>query len=171
MLVADTNQNGVCGNTICNEEYMKYIGFDVNNFPLLKTYFCKETLALISEKVSHILQGVDPEGRKIVVPYDKICHVMSAVYNTHRPNTGDIFTRYNILPGTAPVDIIRDMIDRTIQIITSTIRNELGIIENNEKLTVWTTVLGDFNEEGLRSHSIIKLRRRRPNRMEFNMNY
>ena len=34
--------------------------------------------------------------------------------------------------------------------------------ENNKKLTIWTTVFGDFNSHGLRSHAPIKLRERKP---------
>ena len=43
--------------------------------------------------------------------------------------------------------------------------------ENNRKLTIWTTVYGDFNQHGLQQHSKIKVRNKRPNPMEFNMNY
>jgi hypothetical protein len=43
--------------------------------------------------------------------------------------------------------------------------------ENNKKLTIWTTVLGDFNEHGLRSYAPIKIRENNINKVRFNMNY
>jgi len=66
---------------------------------------------------------------------------------------------------------LQDMIQQTIEIITSEVKNNLEMEENNRKLTVWTTVLGDFNEQGLRSHPEIKIRQKRPTPMQFNMNY
>ena len=63
------------------------------------------------------------------------------------------------------------MINQTVNIIVSAIKDEIEITEQNKKLTAWTTVLGDFNEQGLRSHAPIKLRERHPQYMAFNMNY
>jgi len=53
----------------------------------------------------------------------------------------------------------------------SNIKNQMEMEQANKKLTVWTTLLGDFNKEGLRAHAPIKLRRRHPQYMAFNMNY
>ena len=43
--------------------------------------------------------------------------------------------------------------------------------ENNRKLTIWTTVYGDFNAHQLRQHAPIKVLNKRPNPMEFHMRY
>jgi len=43
--------------------------------------------------------------------------------------------------------------------------------ENNKKLSIWNSVYGEFNEKGLRAHPPIKIRKKRPQRMMFNMNY
>jgi hypothetical protein len=51
------------------------------------------------------------------------------------------------------------------------VKGNLGMDDNNSKLTIWTTVLGDFNEHGLQSHPKIKLREKRPAPLQFNMNY
>ena len=45
------------------------------------------------------------------------------------------------------------------------------MIENNESLSIWNSILGGQNELGLMPHSKIKLRERQPQRMAFNMNY
>ena len=139
----------------CDENYMRYIGW--NETQSVKEYFCESTINFISNKISQNLEGVDPKGRKIVVPNDKICHVMSQIYQDRRPKTGDIYSRYNIPDAGPPLNMVNDMVNRVIEQITSLVRNEIEMIANNEKLTVWTTVLGDFNKEGLRSHPIIKI--------------
>ena len=81
---------------------------------------------------------------------------MDNVYNHFVPEIGDIYGRYNVL-GNLQKDEQR-MLDRVIQIIVTSIRNEKEMEQNNKKLSVWTTVLGDFNEHGLQSHPQIKLR-------------
>ena len=63
------------------------------------------------------------------------------------------------------------MNDQVINIITSDVKNNLGMDQCNSKLTIWTTVLGDFNDAGLRSHPPIKLKERRPTTMLFHMRY
>jgi hypothetical protein len=83
---------------------------------------------------------------------------------------GDIFSRYQVVEESGRDDY-RDMIARTIEISVSQIRTQLEMEENNNKLSIWNTVLGDFNENGLRSHAPIKTRKRKPDSMLFNMNY
>lgn len=153
----------------CDENYARYVGWSESN-PNIQYLFSRKNINYISHKVSEILEGVDVQGRKIVIPDDKICHVISSVLNANRPRTGDIYSRY-VIPGSGASNVIQDVIDRVIEIITSTIRNELEMIECNNKLTAWTTVLGDFNEHGLRSHPPIKVSLKRPSRGIYNMMY
>ena len=51
------------------------------------------------------------------------------------------------------------------------IKNDFGMEAANKKLSIWDSVLGDFNEKGLRGHDIIKIKKNRPQPMMFNMNY
>lgn len=151
---------------------MKYIGWNIENGnECAETFFTQQVVSFISRKISQNLEGVDPAGRTIIIPDDRIVSVMNSIYSSHRPKTGDIFSRYTIPNSGAPIDMRQEMIDRTIETITDLVRTELEMIENNSKLTAWTTVLGDFNSQGLRSHSNIKISKKRANRMEFNMNY
>jgi hypothetical protein len=90
--------------------------------------------------------------------------------NGTRPNVGDIHTRY-IIPPIQTRNDIRDINNQTIGIIVSAIRDEMETTENNKRLTIWNTLYGDFNEAGLRQHPIIKIRKRHPHYMAFNMNY
>lgn len=96
---------------------------------------------------------------------------MSNVYRFGtRTNIGDIYSRF-IIPQEQSRNDMRTIVNQTINIIVSNIKNQMGMEEANKKLTVWTTLLGDFNKEGLRAHGHIKLRRKHPQYMAFNMNY
>jgi hypothetical protein len=128
----------------------------------VRRYFNANNVKSISHKITELLQGVDPQGRPIVVTDRVICHIMSQIFYSFRPPTGDIYGRYNIPTG-EPDDYVQSMIDQTIEVITSQIKNESDMIENNKKLTIWTTVYGDFNSHGLRQHSSIKVRDKNTN--------
>jgi len=147
----------------------RYVLYKADN-ACIKQYFSQDTVNLISKKVTQLLQGVEPENRPILVPDETIVSVMSTIYYNFRPTTGDIYGRYNI-PSHEQQSYVQSMIDQVIEVITSQIRNEYGFIENNSKLTIWTTVYGDFNKFGLRQHPPLKINHRKPNTMEFNMNY
>jgi len=158
----------VCGE-LCDSNYTRHVGYQENN-ECIRKYFAVETINMISRKITELLQGVDPKGRPIIVPNNTICNIMSTVYSNFRPETGDIYSRY-IIPTNNQQSYVQNMIDQVIEIITSQVRNELGMIECNSKLTKWTTVLGTFNTHNLTSHPPIKVLQKRPNPMEFQMNY
>ncbi len=151
---------------ISNDNFMRYVGYQDDN-KCTQTYFSQDTVNLISYKVSELTMGVC--SKKIIVTDRVINHVMSQIYSSYRPNTGSIYTRYNI--PTATIDYVQDMIDRCIEFITNNITTQYGMIENNSKLSIWDTVLGDFNKQGLRSHDIIKIREKKPDSMMFFENY
>lgn len=134
--------------------------------------FSQANMDYLSATITDALRGVDPQGRKIIVPDDKIANVLSTVYKYGtRCNVGDIYTRYNIEPIATRNDI-KDINNQTINIVVSAIRDELEMTENNKKLSIWDQqLLGDFNRQGLRAHAPIKIRKRMPQRMMFNMNY
>lgn len=158
---------------VLNNQQIRHVGWgstDQMDSPF-KILWTKENLMMMQRKITEILQGVDKDNRPIIVPIDKITHVMNSVYDSHRPQIGDIYSRFILPEMSDRRNDIRDIIDRTIEIITSTIRNEYEIIENNRKLTVWNTLYGDFNKEGLRAHAPIKIRKGGPARFQFNMNY
>ena len=154
---------------IRDDGYIRHVGYQENN-PCIKKYFSDNTVKIISKKVTQLLMGVNPENRPIIVTDNIIGHVMSQIYESYRPPTGDIYGRYNIPTG-EPDNYVQSMIDQVIEVITSDVRNNLEIEENNKKLTIWTTVLGDFSEHGLRSHDIIKVRNKRPAPFQFHMKY
>ena len=156
----------ICTKEICDSNFMKYVGWEQSN-DCIKEYFSPSNINFISNKITELTMGIDP----IKVPDKNICSVMSSVQDSFRPATGDIHTRYIVPSGMSPQSYVEQMINQVIQIISSEIRTSLGMEEYNKTLTVWTTLLGDFNEKGLRSHAPIKILEKRPNPMEFNMNY
>ena len=156
---------------IKDDNYNRYVGWDGGD-EYVKKYFSEGTIRIISAKIIELLKGVDPHGRTIIVPDKTILSVMSDIYKSYRPPTGDIHTRYIVSPGSLYRDnYIQNMIDQTIEVITSDVRNNIGIEENNKKLTVWTTVYGDFNLHGLKQTSQIKIRNRHPQLFQFHMRY
>jgi|OM-RGC.v1.022194365 hypothetical protein len=153
-----------------DRHFTQYVGFDETAFNRSQydVLFAPGTLQLIQRKVQELLQGV--ADRPILVTPDVIGNVLSSVIETHKPQVGSIYSRY--IQAEQPVrNDVQEIINRTIEIITSTIRNEYEMIENNKRLSVWNALLGDFNHLGLRSHAPIKLRKKRTQQMMFNMNY
>lgn len=166
----------ICEGYIRNDQYIRHVGFsdqicsDACGPSCLHKFYSTENINLISRKITQLLMGINKDNRPIVVPDKTICSVMGEVYENFRPETGDIYGRYNI-PNRGATSYIQRMIDEVINIITNDVKVNLGMDECNQKLTKWTTLLGDFNSEGLRSHSKIKLRERRPAPLLINMNY
>lgn len=156
--------------TFYDDNFQKHVGYKQNNVSIQK-YFSPETIQTISAKVTELLQGIDPQNRPIIVPDKTISSVMSTIYNNYRPPTGDIYGRYNVPSGTSSESYVQNMIDQVIEVITSDVKNNLGMEECNSKLSIWTTVYGDFNTHGLQQHPKIKVRNKRPTPMLFQMNY
>jgi hypothetical protein len=159
----------ITGN-VCDKNFLRYVGYEQCN-PALNKLYDPTTIKMVSNKISELLRGVDPQNKRIVVPDDIICDVISGCYDNYRPPTGDIFSRYIIPNDKGPNDNVQNIINQAIELITMQVRNTMEMNQNNEKLTIWTTVLGDFNEHKLRQHAPIKVLKKRPAPMQFNMNY
>lgn len=162
--------NNCFADGICDNNFVQHVGYTESN-ACIRDYFSAKNINTISRIVTQLLQGVDPHNRPIIVPNRTICSVMSSIYQNFRPPTGDIYGRYNVPSGISAQSYVQSMIDQTIEIIVSDVRNNLETEENNSKLSIWTTVLGNFNENGLRSHPEIKTKKNRPAPFQFNMNY
>lgn len=156
-----------------NSAYNAFVGWEntVSQDCGVETLFSGETVEAISQAITRALDGVDPHQKRIRVANDKIVNVLSNMYiNSTRPRVGDIHSRY-IIPQSEPRCDLRSIINQTINVIVRSIRDEIETTENNKKLSVWSSVYGDFNKEGLRAHAPIKIRRRHPQYMAFNMKY
>ena len=107
---------------ILDDNYIKYVGFSENNI-LYKQYFNKETVNKISKKVTELLMGVDPDNRPIIVPDKTIISVMNNIQESYVPPVGDIHSRYIVPSGINSDNYIENMINQTIEVITSDVRN------------------------------------------------
>jgi hypothetical protein len=160
-------------NTNYNGNYMANVGWEETSAGncIVDSLYSEPMLEAISQAITRNLRGVDPQNRPIIVSKENIASVISNVYRFGtRANIGDIHSRF-IVPHATERNDLQNIINQTMNIIISNIKNQMEMEQNNKKLTVWTTVLGDFNKEGLRAHAPIKLRRRHPQYMAFNMNY
>jgi hypothetical protein len=149
--------------------YIRYCGWGEDNKCIIKL-FSPETVRMISKKVTELTIGVDYKNRKIIVPDERIYEVLDGTFRAYRPPTGDIYSRY-IIPNDNQANMVQSIIDQTIEVITSNIRNQLGMEEQNQKLSAWVQLYGDFSEHQLRQHAPIKILEKRPATMQFNMNY
>lgn len=150
-----------------NDQYLQHVGY-VNTNAAVAAYFSASTANFISKKVTELLTQFYPQG--VIVPTERIVDIMNAIYEAYRPSTGDIYSRYTI-PSDENPNCIDEMINQVIQVIVTQVKDNMTMDQTNSKLSAWTQVLGTFNEEGLRSHAPIKLRRRRPTPMMFFENY
>lgn len=154
------------GNVYYKSDYhMRYVGTEIDENPVIKEFYSKKYVDYISKKSTELLKGVDEYGRDIVVPDRRILEVMNTVEQSYNFATG--FDA----PEISAYGYIRKMVEDCIERIVYDVTNTLGIEQCNNKKTVWTTVLGDFNKEGLKSHSSIKIREKHPSLFQINMRY
>jgi hypothetical protein len=153
-----------------NENYLRYVGWESSEYDFTKKLFSDENIKKIKNVLYEKLKCVRSDGRPIVVSDRVITHTMSQIYDNYRPQLGDMYTIFNI-SAAEPRDDAKLLTDLVIETIFSNITSEIQMEEANKKLTIWTTVLGDFNEHGLRRHPIIKTNARNINKVRFNMNY
>lgn len=154
-----------------NVDSNQYVGWEqqVSWNPFLSRLFSKKTVKVIQEKTSEYLRGLDDQGRKIVPTEKVVENALFGVFNNYRPNTGDIYGKYTITDNSR--DDYSYIVDQTISLLVRGIRTDIEMQNNNSKLTIWTTVLGDFNEHGLRQYAPIKVKNKRPDPMLFHMRY
>lgn len=146
---APQNGAGVDINDCCGPEEMQTFYtplYDYQRDPKFAELISRKNVALVSDKITQLLEGTHPEGKKIVVPPATIRSVLSSV-----------FLRYGFFD---PVKII----DETVSDIVGYISDEFITLQKNRNYSIWNTVLGENNQEGLMPHPPIKLKERRPNR-------
>jgi len=159
--------------TSAETAYNAFVGWEntSDDNPMVSALYSVENVDAVSRAITSALTGVHPENKKIIVPNETIIQMLSNIYlNGTRPNIGDIHSRF-IVPQNQPRCDLRSINNQTINILVRAIKDEFQVTENNKRLSIWSTVYGDFNEQGLRAHAPIKIRRRHPQYMAFNMNY
>ena len=153
-------------------DFNQFVGWDQQaswNI-LLDKLFSEYTIKLIQNKTAYYLDGVDKKGRRIMPSENVVETALLGIFKDYRPRTGDIYGKYSVV-NPNDRDDYKYIVDMTISLLVREIRNDIERSQNNEKLTIWTTLLGDFNEHGLRQYPPIKLRNKRPDPMLFHMRY
>ena len=153
-----------------NDNYKRYVGWSVSEQDFDKEFFSNNTVVYVSEKLYSLLKCLRKDKRPIKVSDRTITSIMDDIYTTYRPQLGNMYTMLTIPPA-EPRDDMKTLRDMVIEVIFTQIKTEYEIEENNRGLSVWTTVLGDFNKHGLRQYSTIKINEKNINKVRFNMNY
>ena len=156
----------------CDYQNLRHVGWEnsIQNQGM-EFLFSSENIKMMSEKITELLEGVDQNGKSIIVTDRVICGVLSSVVaNQRRGNIGDIYSRY-IIPQNEPGYYTTSIINRTIETVVSYIKSETMMEETNQSLSVWNSIRGGQNELGLMPTSKIKLQEKHPQHMAFNMHY
>ena len=150
-------------NTKYNPGYTKYIGWDIamdnNN---IRELWKQDTLVKCQKIIAERSRQYHPEGLATIASLDNIGSVLFQCYEANQPHVGDIYSRYIMDATELQRNDLRQIIESTINIFLNHIKTQYGMIECNNSLTIWNALRGDFNEHGLRSHSTIKLNKKRP---------
>lgn len=167
----------LCANsgTLMDDNFQRFVGWSTTRGSLEEKFFSPETVKFISNQATAGLRCLREDKRPIIVIDEVIAHAMSSVYTGYFygksfEHIGDIYTIFQI-PPEEPRDDFKSLVLLTLNFIISQIRDEYQMQVNNEKLTVWTTLLGDFNEHGLRQYSTLRINNKNINKVRFNMNY
>lgn len=142
----------------------QYVGNNSNDNMYIYEFFSQNVVNFISDKCTQLLEGVDEQGRKIVLPDKRIFEVMNTVYSSYNYPTG-------FDSSISKEQYIQNMIGDVIARIVYDVKNTLQYEQCRNKYTIWTSLYGDFNKEKLRQHAPIKILKNRPNSFEFNMKY
>lgn len=158
-----------CTSTPRDTRYQSFVGWDTFaqwSAPT-RQFFSQENINLISSEITRRLKHT---GKTIRVTDEVITGVMSNLARNNNPAIGDIYTRY-VIPRASPRDDLTALNTQAITVIVNTILDEMETTKLNQRLSVWNTVYGDFNPEGLRAHSIIRKKENDYIKGVFSMNY
>jgi hypothetical protein len=137
--------------------------------PEERAFFTDRTLQHISAEVTARLDGVNEQGKPIRVSSVVIAHAMDGVFARmdHPGRSGSFPDPASARAGAA----LHYLTEQTIFLVADAVRTEVENIQDTAKLTVWTTVLGEHNEHGLRAHPEVFIRGKRKPNAQFYMRY
>lgn len=143
--------------TFCGEQldsnYYRYVGWpQTANGAGYKFLFSAENVQYISRQVAQTLAKF---GLDVRVSPRVIGGVLSNLFENSNPKIGDIYTRY-IIPQEEPRNDVASITNQAITVLVNNILVEKQQIACNSQLNIWSTVLGDFNPQGLRSYAPLK---------------
>lgn len=133
--------------------------------------FKDATVSFIQREVANYLMPL--YEKPVLVPPHVVRQMITSVWDKEAGgDRADIYTAATFkLPEDEPGYDYQRIVRIVIQSITNQLKVEKEMENCNNKLNIWNTVLGDFNEAGLRAHPKIKLREKRPAAFQFHMHY
>ena len=166
------NCSNLAENEVRNYESMQFVGYDPYTQPFsVKNLFSNSTTKFISGQITEFL-GTDLYDRPIKVPDKTIWSVLSNLLSNYSGNNTNIMSRFTIPRSLGVPNAYQELVYQTITVIVDQLRTGLEMEKNNSQLSIWTTVLGDFNEKGLRSHAPLDSYINNTSRLfQINMNY
>lgn len=151
-----------------DDNYNTFVAYEQPNG--LNYLFSDENIDKVRTILADLLKCLRKDGRPIVFTRGVVAQALSQMDQNAARQIGDMYTIYNIPQATRRDDIAR-FNEMAIQFLYNQVKTEYEMDQANKKLTIWTTLLGDFNEHGLRQYSTIKLNNKPINKLRFNMNY
>lgn len=137
-----------------DNRYLAYVGYDKfaqwsdpNSY-----FFSTQNMEALRKE---IMERLKPTGQNIRVTDEVLSNVMSNIASNNNPVIGDIHTRF-VVPNARARDDLASFNEQVITVIVNTIMDEYETTKLNQRLSIWSTVYGNFNPEGLRAHSKIK---------------
>ena len=166
------NYSNLAEKEVRNFESVQFVGYDPYTQPFsVKNLFSDSTTKYISGEITKFL-GTDIYNRPIEVPDKTIWSVLSGILSSYSGNNTNIMSRYTIPRELGVPNAYQDLVYQTITVIVDQLKTALEMEKNNSQLSIWTTVLGDFNEKGLRSHPPLDSYINNNSRLfQINMNY
>ncbi len=153
----------VCNMPVFND--IRHVGWNDEFTPSNFTYnnfFSEQTIAIIQRQLDDLLFNLREDSRPIVVTTCVILGAMNSIYENTTIQT----------IGQNDPSTLTSLIDRTIELIYSTIKTEYETALSRSKQSLWNARLGTDNPHGLMPHSAIKLNlNRRPSSKNFNMRF
>lgn len=153
-----------------NDNFNRFVLYDSTITPLEKALYSDDNLQYIQDRLYELLRCLRTDGRPTIITKRVIAGAMSSIEYSFRPQLGNAYTMY-IIPAEKLRNDTKTLNEHVIEFIYNQVKTEYDMDKNNAKLTVWTTLLGDFNEHGLRQYSTIKTNQKPINKFRFNMNY
>lgn len=158
---------------IHNFDNMRFVGYEKASGQYsnkcMNSLFSDATGKFIQDEVTKQL-GRELLGRPIQVSMKMIWGVLSDLNSTHQEQTGDIYGRLNVPNDN--LNSYQSLVNQTITVLVDHVRTSIEMEQHNGALSVWDTVLGDFNDKGLRSHPPLTANIDQTRRLfQINMNY
>ena len=122
----------------------------LNNLNAIQEYrnlICQKNINMASEKITQLLDGVHPEGKRIVVPESTIRESIVSVFKS-----GD---NYDV------AKVLEEAINQIVQYIQDDYRS----LKKNNTYSVWNNLFGEENSHGLMPYAPIKTREYRTNQI------